>query len=127
MRDSWTLVMLRRLRGAAPESGEQACDFTCRLRRAEQKSLHLVAAFIAQPIELVHRFHALGRRRDVETAAKAGNRPHDRDTIGPHGNVLDEGAVDLDLVEWKASQIAQAGIAGTEIVHRNADAKLAQL
>ena len=43
------------------------------------------------------------------------------------GDILDEGAVDLDLVEREALQIAQRGIAGAEIVQRDPDAELAQL
>ena len=96
-------------------------------RRAEQKTLHLVAAFGAQPVELVHGLHAFGRRGDVEAAAEAGDRAHDRHAVGALRQILDERAVDLDLVERKAAEIAQAGIAGAEIVHRNADAELAQL
>ena len=33
----------------------------------------------------------------------------------------DEGLVDLDLVEGERLQIGQRGIAGSEVVHRNAD------
>ncbi len=35
-----------------------------------------------------------------------------------------ERAIDLDLVEREAAQIAERGIAGAEIVHRDADAEL---
>src|SRR6202023_3690162 len=64
---------------------------------------------------------------DVETAAKAGDRPDDRHAIGALRKILHKGAIDLDLVERKASEIAEAGISGAEIVHRNADAEFAQL
>ena len=40
--------------------------------------------------------------------------------------ILHEGLVDLDLVEGEAAQIAQRGIAGAEIVHRDPDAHAAQ-
>ncbi len=45
---------------------------------------------------------------------------------GP-GEVLDEGTIDLDLVERETLQIAQRRIAGAEIVERDANAQLAQL
>ena len=41
-------------------------------------------------------------------------------------DVADERLVDLDLVEREAAQIAQRRIAGAEIVHRDADAEVAQ-
>src|SRR5665213_906513 len=43
------------------------------------------------------------------------------------GNVLDEAAVDLDLVERKALQVTERGIAGAEIVQRDPHAQLPQL
>ena len=43
------------------------------------------------------------------------------------GDVLDEATVDLDLVEREALQIAQRGVAGPEIVHRDTNAKSTQL
>ena len=42
-------------------------------------------------------------------------------------HVLDEGSVDLDLVERETAQIAERRIAGAEIVHRDPHAELAQL
>jgi len=39
----------------------------------------------------------------------------------------DEAAVDLDLVERQSLQIAQAGIAGAEVVEREPHAERAQL
>src|SRR5260370_516370 len=63
----------------------------------------------------------------VESAAKAGDRPHDRNDIGALRKILHKRAIDLDLVERKTSEIAEAGISGAEIVHRNADAEFTQL
>src|SRR3984957_6664256 len=107
---------LRRLRSASAEFEQQLLDLGGRLGRAEQKTLHLVAAFGAQPVELADGFDAFGRGGDVEAAAETGNRPHDRQAIGTVGDILHERAVDLDLVERKTAEIAQAGIAGAEIV-----------
>src|SRR5216684_8232038 len=90
-----SLLASRRLRRARAEFGQQPFDLVGGPGRAEEEALHLVAAFGAQPVQLVHGFDALGRRGDVETAAKAGDRPHDRDAIGALRQVLDEGAIDL--------------------------------
>ena len=41
--------------------------------------------------------------------------------------VADEGLVDLDLVEGEGPQIAERGVAGAEVVHRDPDAEVAEL
>jgi hypothetical protein len=41
--------------------------------------------------------------------------------------VMDETAIDLDLVEGEGPQIAQGRVAGTEIVHRDTHAESPQL
>src|SRR5450756_2082882 len=110
----------RRLRGALAEFEQQPPDLGGGFCGAEQEALHLVAAFGAQPVELVHGLDAFRRRGDVEAAAQPRDRPHDRDAIRTLRQILDERAVDLDLVERKASEIAEAGISGAKIVHRDA-------
>jgi hypothetical protein len=65
----------RRLRSLVAKPGQRLRDPGGRPRRTEQKTLHLVAAFGAQPIELIDGFDAFCGRRDIETAAEAGNRP----------------------------------------------------
>jgi len=47
-----------------------------------------------------------GRGGDVGTAAKAGDRAHDRDAIGALDKVLHERAVDIDLVGRNAVETA---------------------
>src|ERR1700737_574243 len=117
----------RGLRCAPAEFEQQLFDLGRGSCRAEQEALHLVATFGAQPVELVHGFDAFRRGRDVEAAAKAGDRPHDRNAIGTIRQILHERAIDLDLVERKAPEIAEAGISGAEIIHGNADPEFAQL
>src|SRR5262249_33047769 len=75
--------------------------------RAEQKALHLCAAERAYLLELGHRLDAFGRRHDAEIFRKACDREHDRHRIVPVRESADEAAVDLDLVEGEAAQIAQ--------------------
>ena len=52
---------------------------------------------------------------------------HDVERADAVGDVLHERAVDLDLVEGEALQVAERGIAGAEVVHGDAHAELAQL
>ena len=50
----------------------------------------------------------------------------DGQAVVPAGEIADEGAVDLDLVEGEGAEIAQRRIAGAEIVERDADAEPTQ-
>src|SRR4051794_9355674 len=55
-----------------------------------------------------------------------GDRPHDRACALAGQQVLDETAVDLELVEREALQIAERRIAGPEIVERDPNPERAQ-
>src|SRR4030088_1666119 len=96
-----------RLRCAPAEIFQQLLDLGGRPRRTEQEALHFVAAFGAEPVELINGLHAFGCRGDVEAAAKAGDRSHNRHAIGALREILYERAIDLDLVERKATEIAE--------------------
>ena len=60
---------------------------------------------------------------DAERVGELGDRADDRARALAGEQVLDEAAVDLELVEREALQIAQRRIAGAEIVERDADAE----
>jgi hypothetical protein len=86
---------------------QQERDFGCRHRFAEEKSLHLHAAFGAQDFKLLLGLDLLRSGNH----AQAGTEPHDGADNG-HAVVIlaefvDEGAVNFDFVERKATQIAQ--------------------
>ena len=70
---------------------------------------------------------AFRRRRHVAGGGDVHHRLDDRRGCAGAGDVLDEGAIDLDLVERETLQVAQRGIAGAEIVQRDPNAELAQL
>jgi hypothetical protein len=95
-------------------------------RAAEQIALDLMAAFLPEDFGLRlildpfrQRFHAqrIGQRRD---------RADHRIGVAPQRQVTDKALVDLELVEGEGAQIAERGIAGAEIVERDADAERAQ-
>src|SRR6266851_3874526 len=54
-------------------------------------------------------------------ALESRDLPDDVERAGIFRDVLYERAIDLDLVERKALQIGQRGIAGAKIVHRDPD------
>ena len=63
----------------------------------------------------------------AEAVAEADDGLDDRPRLGAAVHVGNEGAIDLDLVEREAAQVAERAIAGAEIVHGDAHAELAQL
>jgi len=66
---------------------------------------------------------AFRRRRHAERAGDADHRLDDDDVLVTLRQIRHERPVDLDLVERKAAQIAQRGIAGAEIIERDPHAE----
>src|SRR6476659_1218486 len=80
----------------------------------------------AQLHQLCRLFDSFGGSLDTERIRKLGNRMDDRGRTVAGQQVLDEAAVDLQLVERETLQITERGIARPEIVERNADAERAE-
>src|SRR5260370_22439156 len=91
----------------APEARDEAERLGGRARRACQIALHFGAAGAPHDVELLFGLDAFRGRLDAETRAKAGDRPNDDRAVTVAVDVLDEGAVDLDLVERERAQITQ--------------------
>ena len=68
-------------------------------------------------------FHAFDDAAELEIAAHVDHRFDDGSTRIVRLDVLDEAAVDLDLVDRKAADIAQTRISGAEVIERNTDAQ----
>src|ERR1035441_4469176 len=97
-----------------------------RLHRVrEVEALAQLAAEIAQTGELLVEFDALGYDLERERAAErhdgAGEIRRLAGGLGPQ-----EGAVHLDDVDREAAEIAERGVAGAEVVHRDANTERAQ-
>src|SRR5690606_35847673 len=89
--------------------------------RREQKSLHLLDAGLAhQKGELGPRLDAFDHHRHAQIRREPGNAGQELARTARCLDILDKGAVDLDLIEREMVQIAQAGIARAEIVERYA-------
>src|SRR5262245_25092523 len=87
--------------------GEELPDLIRRPRVAEQITLHLGAADRLQRLHLLLGFHAFRGRRHVEAFCQSGDSIHDRKRFCTIGKILDERAVDLDLVEGETAKIAE--------------------
>ena len=68
----------------------------------------------------------LGRGLHAERTGKVGDRLDDRSRAGARHEVGDECTIDLDLIEREALQVAEARIAGADIVERDAHAQRPQ-
>src|SRR5688500_14083129 len=90
------------------EALEKFRDFGGWPRAAEQITLRLAAALLADQLQLIRGLYTFRRRHHPEAGAEDCNRPDNGESSGFLGGISDEGAVDLDLVEGKDLQIAQA-------------------
>ena len=88
------------------------------------EALDLLHAQAAHRIQLIVRLDPFGRGQHAQRIRQPHDRGDDRGVaVGRIGDAADEGLVDLDLVERRVLQIAERGIAGAEIVQRQADAQ----
>src|SRR5260221_7040327 len=107
--------------------GEEFVELARRPRLAEIETLDLGAAGRPQDGKLLLRLHALGNDGDAKFRAKTDDGADDRPRIGALLEIANEALVDLDLVEWERTQVAQRRIARAEVIHRNTHTEIVQL
>jgi hypothetical protein len=86
--------------------------------------LREVAAQIGCPLGMFFGFDAFGGDLHVECAAHLDDLAQQRQRLGLIIGCADEGLVDLQLVELELPKIAEARIAGAEVIQCDPDAKL---
>src|ERR1051325_7972528 len=97
-------------------------------RPREDIALDLVAAKGADELKLLVGRDALRDRLHAQAAGERDDGPDDGGAFGIRsGDRLDEASIDLERIEIGAPQIAERGIAGAEIVHRQLDAEALDL
>src|SRR6185437_8787040 len=84
----------------------------------EIKPLVLIATELGQQLQLLGRLHALRNHLQGQTMRERDDRAHDRGVLPERSHLLDEAAIDLELVDRKAAQIAHARVAGAEVIDR---------
>ena len=96
---------------------------------AEIEALHLFASCEGNGVQLIKRLDAFGDRAHLHLLRKSRNRMDDGDAVLALRvvEVGNERAVDLDLIEREAAQIAERGVSRTEIIEREFDAERPQL
>src|SRR3954470_19081900 len=107
--------------------GDHGVNVFCRPGLAEKVSLSLGAARPLQIVEFLLRLDSFRGRFDSEADGQLRNGADDGPAILFAGKVVDEAAIDLDLVEGEGPQIAQGRVAGAEIVHRDTHAESPQM
>ena len=88
----------------------------------EKVTLKLIAALRPQQLELPLTLDALGDDTEPQTLPKRDHRTRNRHAIRLAVTLHDEGTVNFQDVERKAFQVSQRGIAGAEIIEREAHA-----
>src|SRR5581483_1834420 len=92
-------------------------------RLSDEISLNLIAVFRAQETQLLTGLDTFRQHRQIQPAPDAEHRANDGRRLFVGVDRLDEGAVDLDLVEREGPQVRQRRVTGSEIVHRDAHAE----
>src|SRR5580704_9015220 len=95
--------------------------------RAEEVALSFRTVLGLKECELFLRFDALGNHALLEVLAHINYGAHNWSVIGIARDTVDEGPVDFQDINGKLLKIAEAGIAGAEIIHRKLDAYLFEL
>jgi hypothetical protein len=121
----------RRLRRPSPFATAAKTTDRESLRRhgaADVEALHLSdAAFARDQRQLLAGLDALDGHRQVEFGAEGRDAIEQAQRATACLQAVQERAIDLHLVERETVQVAETGIAGAEIIERNAHAQILQL
>src|SRR5207245_10358552 len=93
----------------------------------EKIALDLGASFPFQSFKLFRRLDALSGCHHAEASSDGCNSTHDRQDLLWLRHILHERSVNFDLVEWKLLEIAERGVPGAKVVHRNPHAEASKL
>src|SRR6266849_148054 len=85
---------------------------------AEEVALSFRATLGLKVGSLFLRFDALGNHEVLEALSHVNYGPHDGRVIGIGSDLLDKGLVNFQDINGKLPKIAEAGIAGAEVIHR---------
>src|SRR6478609_2622974 len=110
------------------EGLQQFADRGTRQGHAEEIALNLVnTVFRRDQFELLVGFDTFDGNAQAQVGAQAGDATQQRQPAVIDFKSAQEGLVDLDFVQREGMQIAEARIAGAEVVERNANTKIVEL
>src|SRR5437762_2437658 len=109
-------------------SGQPRRDLRAFHRTRDVEALHDVAPELDEAVPLALRLDALGHDLESEAVAQVDGRLHDGRARSVDGaNVLDEGPVDLHLLERQLVEVRERRVAGAEVIQREAHPDPAEL
>src|SRR5580658_1402016 len=85
---------------------------------AEEVALSFQAVLALKECQLLLGFDALSNHALLEAFPHVNDGSHNGRVIEIASDLVDEGLVNFQDINWKPLEIAEAGIAGTEVVHR---------
>lgn len=89
----------------------------------EEEALRLCTSSSEGRIELFVSFYSFGSGRHVKTQRQRGYCLDDCRAVGARCHVPDEGTIDLYLIKRERVEMAEARIAGAEIIEHDPDAQ----
>src|SRR5690606_12602386 len=98
-------------------------DVEQRDRTAQQIALRLVTPFGAEKRQLPVCLDAFSEDGGLKAVVERENGPDERIRLGAGRRLSHERTIELDLVEGKGAQRFEGGIAGSEVIERDADTK----
>ena len=103
---------------------QQGGERLCRYRMAEIVALAFIAMLSQKKCTLPRCFHALRDDAQLEAFAHVDNGADNGGIVRAAGNPAHERLVDLQGINRKLPQIAEAGIARAEVIDRELDAQV---
>src|SRR5580704_11358147 len=94
---------------------------------AEEVALSFCATLGLKVCPLFLSFDALGNHEVFEALSHVNHSPHDGRVIGIGTDLADKGLVNFQDINGKLPKIAEAGIAGSEVIHRKVNARRFEL
>src|SRR2546425_571309 len=108
-------------------SDEKAAHRVDGARARKQIALVFVAAVPAQELELLRRLDTLGEHPQAQRVPERDDRLRDRRAAAAVGRLDHERPVDLQGVDRQPREVAEARVAGAEVVHRDLPPELLEL
>ena len=99
---------------------QEVGDLLRRQGPAKEITLRTKAAQVAEDVCLLCRFHAFPDRLEAAGPDQLKDRCHQRGLARVAAEACDQGAVHLDPINGKPAQVADGGIACTEVIDFNA-------
>src|SRR5262249_14420028 len=96
---------------------EQGRELSRRQGYCDQESLHLLATFLQQQLDLMLPLDPFSNYANAHRVAHAQHRADDLLRAGLAAQIAHERAIDLEFVEAELLQVGEARITGAEIIH----------